>query len=177
MKKKHLKRVLLSLLAIFIIGLIVPQNLKMPVEGANKSSYHPQSFWYYPWGTSVTHKGVDIFARKGTAIHSSTPGFVIYAGHMMGKGGNVVAVLGPKWRIHYYAHLDEVSTHTGALVGQESQIGTVGNTGNAAKTPAHLHYGLVTPIPYPWKYDREARQGWMKMFYLNPIEALEKSAK
>lgn len=81
----------------------------MPVEGATKSSYHPNSFWFYPWGKSITHKGVDIFAKNGTNVRSSTYGLVIYTGRLS-MGGNVVLVLGPKWRLHYYAHLQEIKT-------------------------------------------------------------------
>ena len=173
-KRRKRWRIALTVIGVIIlIGFLLPQNVRMPVEGATKNSYHPQSFWYYPWGTSVTHKGVDIFAPKGTPIYAATPGLVLYAGSMPGKGGKVVGILGPKWRIHYYAHLDSETTTTGAIVGHNTQIGTVGNTGNAANTPSHLHYGLATPIPYFWRYDSEARQGWKKMFYLNPIDALE----
>ena len=52
-----------------IIGFLIPQNLKMPVKGATKSDYNSKSFWFYPWGKSVTHKGIDIFAKKGTEIN------------------------------------------------------------------------------------------------------------
>ena len=55
---------------------------------------------------------------------------------------------------------------------QTTVIGTVGNTGNAKTTPAHLHYSIVTMIPYPWRID-DARLGWQKMFYLNPIDYLK----
>jgi hypothetical protein len=55
------KKIGLSILTIVIVGLILPQKFTMPVEGATKSSYNEKSFWYYPWGKSVTHKGVDIF--------------------------------------------------------------------------------------------------------------------
>ncbi len=47
----------------------------MPVAGATISSYNQNSFWAYPWGKSVTHKGVDIFAKEGTAVLSSTGGW------------------------------------------------------------------------------------------------------
>ena len=82
-------------------------------------------------------------------------------------------VLGPKWRLHYYAHLDEIKTKRFAFVTQDTEIGTVGNTGNAAKTPAHLHYSIVTLIPYPWRID-DSSHGIRKMFYLNPIDYLTK---
>ena len=55
-------------------------------------------------------------------------------------------------------------------------IGTVGNTGNAINTPAHLHYAIVTIIPYPWRIDG-SKQGWRKMFYLNPIDFLKTTSQ
>ena len=162
---KLIKRLLLIL--IFIWALI-PQNLKMPVDHANSSSYNKASFWYYPWGKSVTHKGVDIFAPKGTTIHSSVAGMVVYTG-ILGNGGNVALVLGPGWRLHYYAHLDTTSVEPLQFVSNQSVIGTVGDSGNAKGKPAHLHYSILTLIPYPWRIDGD-RQGWKKMFYLNPID-------
>ena len=153
------------LLMIIIIGLSIPQNLKMPVENATNTSYNVKSFWYYPWGKSITHKGLDIFADMGTNVYSATSGLVIFTG-LNDMGGNVVAVLGPKWRIHYYAHLKEIKTKKWAWVSNKTLIGLIGNSGNAQGKPPHLHYAIITPIPYPWRIDGD-HQGWQKMFYLN----------
>lgn len=166
--KKFIKRICLVLLAILIIGFLLPQNLQMPVDGANDHSYNPKTFWYEGWGTSVVHKGIDVFAKRGTTIHSATYGLVI-ANFEYGKGGKFVVVLGPKWRLHYYAHMDQVKTSLFRFVTKNSIIGTVGNSGNASTTPSHLHYGIATIIPYPWRIDN-APLGWQKMFYLNPID-------
>ena len=167
------KRITSVIFFFLIIGLIIPQQLCMPVEGASNSDYNPKTFWYYPWGKSITHKGVDIFAKKGTLVHSSTLGIVMYAG-TMGRGGKCVITLGPKWRLHYYAHLDEIKTKVFSFVSKKTLIGTVGNTGNAKGTPPHLHYAIATVLPYPWRIDNN-RQGYLKMFYLNPIEYLQNS--
>ncbi len=94
-----------------LLVFIIPNPLKMPVEGASKQDFHPNSFWYYPWGKSVTHKGIDIFATKGTNIYSATRGLVIYSGQI-NMGGNIVIVLSPRWQLHYYAHLNEIKTST-----------------------------------------------------------------
>lgn len=171
-KRKVFKRVLLVLAIIFVVGLILPQNLQMPVAGANNQSYHPQSFWYGGWGTSIVHKGVDIFARKGHSVYAATPGIVLATAEH-GKGGKFVVVLGLKWRMHYYAHLDQIKTSKFAIVTTKSLIGTVGNSGNAKTTPSHLHYAIATLAPYPWRID-SAPLGWQKMFYLNPIDYLKK---
>ncbi|MFM9946004.1 MAG: M23 family metallopeptidase [Bacteroidia bacterium] len=161
------KKILGTILSFIIIGFLIPQNITMPVEGATKSSYHPKSFWYYPWGKSVNHKGVDIFATKGTNVFSATSGLVVYCGQL-NMGGNVIIILGPKWRFHYYAHLQEIKTSTFSWATRNEIIGSVGSSGNAAGKPAHLHYSIVSLFPYFWKIDNE-HQGWKKMFYLNPI--------
>jgi len=142
----------------------------MPVDGATTADYNKQSFWYYPWGKSGTHKGVDIFAKEGTAVRSATSGLVVFCGQI-NMGGNVVLVLGPKWRLHYYAHLKEIKTSLFSWVDSGKVIGTVGTTGNAAGKTPHLHYSITTLIPYLWRIDTD-KQGWKKMFYLNPIDYL-----
>ncbi|MBM9501352.1 M23 family metallopeptidase [Leptospira sp. 201903071] len=143
----------------------------MPVQAATISSYNKQSFWFYPWGRSGTHKGVDIFAQEGENVLSSTDGIVVFCGEIE-MGGNVVLVLGPKWRFHYYAHLKEIKTSMWSLLNRKERIGTVGTTGNAIGKPPHLHYAILTPIPYVWRMDRD-REGWKKMFFLNPIHYIQ----
>ena len=169
----RLKRILAIGLIILCVGLIVPQTLRMPVNGATRKSFSQNSFWYYPWGESVTHKGVDIFARKGAIVHSSTYGIVLYQGQIR-MGGNIVLVLGPKWRLHYYAHLDNIKVSVLSPVSPSSEIGTVGASGNALCKPPHLHYTIKTLVPYPWRIDKSV-QGWRKMFYLNPIPYLNEN--
>lgn len=135
--------------------------------GAGHSDYHPDSFWYYPWGRSITHKGVDVFAKEGTDVVAATGGIILYRGELP-AGGNVVAILGPKWRVHYYAHLRDMAK-TNVWVKRGTPLGTVGTTGNAIGKPPHLHYALATLIPYIWRAD-DSIQGWKKMFYLNPMD-------
>lgn len=165
--RQFAKAVLLTILVLFVLGLIMPDDVGMPVAGATAADYHQDSFWYYPWGRSVTHKGVDIFAKKGTAVHASGRGIVLYTGEVK-IGGKVVLVLGAKWRLHYYAHLDQIHTSPFSVAGQKTRIGSVGDSGNAQGKPPHLHYAILTLLPYPWRIDNSI-QGWKKMFYLNPI--------
>jgi murein DD-endopeptidase MepM/ murein hydrolase activator NlpD len=171
--KRRLKIALYILLIVLLSGFLIPQHFTVPVKGATRTSYSQNSYWYYPWGKSVTHKGVDIFAQKGTPVYSATAGIVLYTGKI-NMGGNVVLILGPKWRLHYYAHLDTIMASGFSFVNSNSIIGKVGNTGNAAGKPSHLHYTIRTIIPYPWQIDK-AKQGWKKMFYLNPISYLNES--
>lgn len=152
---------------VIVLGYLLPQNMVIPVQGASTADWDDHSFWAYPWGSSITHKGIDIFKEKGTPVVASTYGFVVYT-HEGGKGGKSVMVLGPKWRFHYYAHLDTIDVLPLEPLATGELIGTVGDTGNAKGKPPHLHYAITTPFPYWWLRDTTAIQGNRKMFHLDP---------
>ncbi|MBL7980970.1 MAG: M23 family metallopeptidase [Flavobacteriales bacterium] len=164
------RKAILGLLTIVLVGLVLPHPKGNPVAGADNNSYNARSFWYYPWGHSGTHKGVDVFAPIGTDVKSTTGGLVLYTGQLA-MGGNMVLVIGPKWRLHYFAHLHTINTSSFRWCAAGSIIGTVGDSGNAKGKPPHLHYSIVTLIPFPWRMDG-APQGWKKMFYLDPTPYL-----
>jgi murein DD-endopeptidase MepM/ murein hydrolase activator NlpD len=155
-------------------GFLVPDAPVIPVSGATSRDWNPKSFWFEPWGVSGVHKGIDIFAPLETDVLSATSGVLIYRGKLR-LGGNVVAVLGPKWRIHYYAHLSESNLPIPLFIARGSRIGQVGTTGNAAGKAPHLHYSIVSIFPLPWHYSSESR-GWMRMFYLDPGALLQPPA-
>ena len=172
------KRVLYSLFGIMVMVIIIaliPPTIQMPVTGAGRGDYDQAAFWAYPWGKSVTHKGVDIFAARGTDVVAAESGWVIYTGQLS-LGGNVVFVLSAGWRLHYYAHLQSIETGTGKWLTRGALIGKVGTTGNAFGKPPHLHYSIQTWIPRFWKYENGI-QGWKKMFYVDPVELLNQVTK
>lgn len=160
------KKTLLIVAAVLAIGFVVPERIKIPVAGASKSDWNPKSFWFEPWGTSGVHKGIDIFGRLGTGVASTTDGIVIFTGQIA-KGGNVVVILGPKWRFHYYAHLNTIEARTFSLAGTGSLIGTLGDSGNAKGKPPHLHYSIVRLFPALWAVD-SSTQGYKKAFFIDP---------
>lgn len=160
------RKLLISFSAIIMLGLLIPNTMIIPVKNATKNSWNPETFWYYPWGKSGTHKGLDIFAKEGTDVISATAGIVLYKGEIS-RGGNVLLILGPKWRLHYYAHMKMFNTKMFSYVSCGNKIGEVGTTGNAKGKSPHLHYSYITLIPYLWRIDFN-HQGWKKMFYLNP---------
>lgn len=173
MQKTHLTRKnLLMLTCLFFILTIFhpPGGIIIPVQGATTADWNHKTFWYKPWGKSGVHKGIDIFAAEGTPVIAATSGLVIYSG-TVSLGGNVVAVLGPQWRIHYYAHLAEIDVSTGVFVQKGTPIGSVGTTGNAVGKPPHLHYSIITLIPHVWQYSADSHGFW-RMWYLNPDENL-----
>lgn len=150
--------------------LFLDENPLIPVQKASVNDWNRNAFWHDTWGASGVHKGIDIFARKGALVQASVSGLVIYCGEQ-GMGGKVITLLGPKLQVHYYAHLDSVEVGWGEWVSRGHVVGSVGNTGNAKGRPPHLHYSIMSLIPYPHKFTTQA-QGWKRMFYINPDEVL-----
>ncbi len=164
------RRVAAVLLLILVAGFLIPESPVIPVTGATSADWHAESFWYEPWGASGVHKGIDIFGTLEQDVVASTGGIVLYRG-TVSRGGNIVVVLGPRWRVHYYAHLGEIDDSAGRFVASGDRLGSVGDSGNAAGKPPHLHYTIVTLVPYPWRITT-GTQGWKRMFYLDPGERL-----
>jgi len=163
---------LACILVVLVItgGFLFPEELIVPVKHATSGDWNSRSFWFSPWGKSGVHKGIDIFAKEGTPVIAACSGIVVNAGTIP-AGGNVVSILGPQWRVHYYAHLKTIKVNDGQFVSQGEEIGAVGTTGNAIGKPPHLHYAIISQIPYVWKFKME-RYGFDRMFFLNPDEEL-----
>jgi len=165
------------------IGFLAPSEMIIPVQSgvtcrkvAEPEQLHTtcacywdaRSFWYYPWGESIVHKGIDIFAQEGDTVRAATYGVVIGKGYGT-VSGNYVKILGPSWRIQYYAHMKKSDVQFLQFVRKGEKIGEVGNTGNAMGKPYHLHFSVTVILPYFWRIDGSI-QGWKKSFYLNPEE-------
>lgn len=164
---KKWKIALVGLASLLALNLLLPTKIQNPVDGCGKESYNPKSFWH-PWGDH-RHAGIDIFAKKGTIVHPAIGGIVLLTGHNLGNGGNCILILSSRWRLHYYAHLSEIDTHIGAIVTKNSMIGKVGNTGNAAGKPHHLHYSISSIIPQgDWRWEPQ-----QVLFYINPIREMK----
>jgi peptidoglycan LD-endopeptidase LytH len=145
------------------------------VQKTGACYWDAQSFWYYPWGESIVHKGIDIFAQEGDTVLAATYGVVIDKGHGT-VSGNYVKILGPNWRIQYYAHMKKSNVGLLQFVHKGEKIGEVGNTGNAMGKPHHLHFSVTTILPHFWKID-DSIQGWKKSFYLNPEDFFAPAAE
>ena len=137
----------------YTLDVNIDASLGFPVAG--HSSVHIHSFWGAPRdGGRRLHKGVDVFARKGTPVVAISDGFVARIDNTV-VGGKVIWVRDAKRnQAYYYAHLDEFLVDEFARVHKGDTLGTVGNTGNAINTPSHLHFGIyatrsaVDPLPF-----------------------------
>lgn len=166
---KYISVFIILFIIIILSGYTLPERIVIPVKGATESDWNHKTFWH-PWGKSGVHKGIDIFAAEGTPVIASCSGLVVYSGNIA-QGGNIVSILGPKWRIHYYAHMKSYDARFGQFVSKGQIIGTVGSTGNAAGKPPHLHYAVISQIPCVHLFKFEP-YGFERMFFLNPHEIL-----
>lgn len=162
----------LGALTIFMMGYWVPEDRHVPVEGAKPYDWNPASFWYI--GGQQAQKGINIFARKGTAVEATTGGWVVYRENDP-KGDNSVYVLGSKWRIHHYANLDAVDVSPGSWVRTGEQIGTVGRSQkSAAARPANLYYSIRSLPPQVSEWEPEKPFWFERVFYVDPNKFLTK---
>ncbi len=127
--------------------------LRMPVVGVRPRDLSDS--WHDPRDGGVRlHKGIDIFAKRGTEVVAVADGIISYIGDQP-KSGHCIWLTTENGASFFYAHLDRWAP--GLYEGMEVQagdlLGFVGNTGNAAHTPSHLHFGInkndemVNPYP------------------------------
>jgi murein DD-endopeptidase MepM/ murein hydrolase activator NlpD len=127
--------------------------LRMPVVGVR--GFELDDSWHAPRDGGVrVHKGIDIFAPRGTQVIAVADGIISFIGDQP-KGGHCIWLTTESGTSFYYAHLDRWAP--GLYEGMEVQsgdlIGFVGNTGNAVHTPSHLHFAInqndemVNPYP------------------------------
>lgn len=139
----------------YTLDLVVqPAYSFFPVSG--KGNPDVWSFFGDPRdGGRRTHKGIDIFARRGTPIVAIVDGY-IRSVRDTGLGGKQVWLRDTfRQQSLYYAHLDSQLVEEGTWVKAGDTLGTVGNTGNARATRPHLHFsiykrgfGAIDPHPF-----------------------------
>jgi murein DD-endopeptidase MepM/ murein hydrolase activator NlpD len=128
-------------------------RLRLPVVGVRASNLDDS--WHAPRdGGSRVHKGIDIFAPRGTEIVAVVDGVISFLGDQK-LGGHCIWLTTENGASFYYAHLDRwaAGLYEGMDVQAGDLLGYVGNTGNAKYTPSHLHFGInqndemVNPYP------------------------------
>lgn len=101
-------------------------------------------------GGARSHQGIDIGGPRFAPIVAPVTGTIVYAQNVGGLGGYAVKIKDASGNMHYMAHMDPSSTSLwqsygltpGTTVTAGSLVGYVGNTGNAAGGPYHVHYSI-----------------------------------
>ncbi len=117
----------------------LPQS---PVDGVVSFSFSQTSELLR--GDRKEHEGVDIKARRGTAVKAAGDGKVIAATRRyQGKRawGKVVVIDHGHGLVTRYAHLDSFEVKKGDRVSAGDIIGAVGSTGKS--TGPHLHFEVI----------------------------------
>lgn len=113
--------------------------LRTPVDFTRISSGFTTGRYHPVLHKIRAHKGVDYAASRGTPVHASGDGKIIFKGTKGGYGRVVIIQHGSKYST-LYAHLNSYDKHisNGGKVKQGQTIGYVGSSGLA--TGPHLHY-------------------------------------
>ncbi|MGH9222867.1 MAG: LysM peptidoglycan-binding domain-containing protein [Acidimicrobiales bacterium] len=124
--------------------LTAPNAWECPVAGTFVNDYG------YVAGGGWAHRGIDLFAPKGTPVVAPVGGLV--ERYPNPKGGLALQLYGNDGNRYYLAHLSDYG-ESGRVAAGEA-VGYVGNTGDAATTSPHLHFeihpsGGDTINPFP----------------------------
>lgn len=130
------------------------QNQQLAMQQLSAVAPSPEGYVFpvvgYRGNVALHHGSVaggsDIMAPAGSPVVAMRGGTVTAAGSG-GPGGNWVQIQGDDGLAYYYAHFQApAAVRQGQQVQAGQQIGAVGNTGNAASTPPHLHIGIGPSI-------------------------------
>ena len=93
-----------------------------------------------------THEGLDMTANCGRPLVAVRSGTILKRASEPDLKGNYVVMKGrDERRTYLYAHLRRPATvRPGQKVRAGRRLGSVGQTGNAAGTPCHLHFEVRT---------------------------------
>ncbi|MEY2445992.1 MAG: peptidoglycan LD-endopeptidase LytH, partial [Ilumatobacteraceae bacterium] len=93
------------------------------------------------------------------------------------RGGKYVSLIGDDGVRYYFAHFDQVDVNPGDRVDAGTQIGIMGQTGDARNSVCHTHFGISWPCDntewavrrgevWPWKY----LDAWRNGEQLSPVD-------
>jgi murein DD-endopeptidase MepM/ murein hydrolase activator NlpD len=138
--------------------IISPEGMTCPIAA-------PNSFidsWGFPRSGGRSHEGTDMMAASGAPVVAITDGRITFEGYGA-TAGNWLILSGDDGNSYWYMHNRKNLVSGGRVVAGE-QIATVGDTGNAAGGPPHVHFeyhpggdGPVNPYPLLSKVCRRAR--------------------
>jgi murein DD-endopeptidase MepM/ murein hydrolase activator NlpD len=104
------------------------------------------------------HRGVDLGATPGSAVHSACAGLVTFAGRVPAGGLTVSVRCGEL--VATYQQLGRIALRAGRRVAPGAPLGAAGRSGDPLDRRPHVHFGV-----------REARSGR----YLDPLTLLSGS--
>ncbi len=176
--------VLLVIVLSFIAG-AAEVSYVFPVQPVKSASFKKGGHGY---------PGIDIFAGKGTAFVSPVSGTIedIQSTDLWEKtrdpalkGGIWISIAGDDGYRYYGSHLEGIAA--GMTLGKKVKtgevLGYIGSSGNAARTPSHLHFGIsLASRPYTYLVRRGEIEPYFFLSCLrdnrcDPRKALDDAAR
>ena len=114
--------------------LVVGKGWQCPIAGSVSFT----DTWLAPRSGERLHRGVDMFAIRGTPVVAPVAGTVEHYSDRL--GGLSFRLWGTDGNFYYGTHLSRYGQAGEASAG--TIVGYVGDTGNAAGTGAHLHFEI-----------------------------------
>ena len=110
--------------------------------------------WGAPRSGGRLHQGTDVFGPFGSPAYAVTDGVVQKWGSS-GIGGISLWIRGVNGDTYYYAHNSQNLAKVGTVVRAGEIVALIGQSGNAAGTPPHIHFeshpgGGAAADPYPF---------------------------
>ncbi|MBQ4070241.1 MAG: peptidoglycan DD-metalloendopeptidase family protein [Alphaproteobacteria bacterium] len=127
------------------IGARSSSKFSWPVRGKVLSDYGAKS-------NGLFNDGVNIAAKRGTAVVAAENGVVAYAGNEVKGMGNLIIIQHSDGWMTVYAHLDSMTVRRGAKVNVGQKIGTIGSTGKVDTPQLHFEIRKGTKAYNPSQY-------------------------
>ncbi|MEH6631951.1 MAG: LysM peptidoglycan-binding domain-containing M23 family metallopeptidase [Halopseudomonas aestusnigri] len=106
-------------------------NFLRPISGKIISSFGPKA-------GGIHNDGINIAAKKGTAVKAAENGVVVYAGSELKGFGQMLLIKHSDGWVTAYAHTDQLLVGRGQRVKRGQAIAKVGSTGNVSKSQLHF---------------------------------------
>ena len=131
-------------------------GLAIPVAGVRKSEL--KNSYGAARSGGRAHKGVDIFAPRGTPVLAAAEAVVVKRDSSALGGISLYLRDADGRTVYYYAHLNgyRAGLKEGDLVRRGDVVAYVGSTGNAPENSPHLHFAVYTVTdPNRWWRGRD----------------------
>jgi murein DD-endopeptidase MepM/ murein hydrolase activator NlpD len=116
-----------------------------PVRGKILSAYGAKS-------NGLFNDGINISAKRGTAVKAAENGVVAYAGNEVKGMGNLIIIQHAGGWMTVYAHMDSMNVKRGTRVNVGQKIGAVGETGKVDSPQLHFEIRKGTKAYNPNTY-------------------------
>jgi murein DD-endopeptidase MepM/ murein hydrolase activator NlpD len=156
-----------------------PRTFTFPSASADTnydSSHHD-----YPAADMFTSCGAPVLAVTDGVIEdvSTTDEWDSASDDPATRSGLFVSLVDDRGVRYYTSHLASVAVEPGQSVAGGDQVGTVGDTGNAAGTGCHIHFGLSPACLTGWQnrrgltYPQPFLDDWRSGGDRDPLETIE----